>query len=91
MQSLFSIVLLIFGFNANLSAAEIPLGMASAIDWVKPEGANVEPIFAQARQRNKPVFLYWGAVWCHPAIKSKRTYFAALILPSAASSLSRYT
>jgi hypothetical protein len=60
MQSLSSIVLLIFGFNANLSAAETPLGMASAIDWVKPEGANVEPIFAQARQSNKTVFSLLG-------------------------------
>ncbi len=47
----------------------------AAIAWVKPEGANIEPIFAQARAANKPVFLYWGAVWCPPCNQIKATVF----------------
>ena len=54
-----------------------PLAPAAAktIAWVKPDGANIEPIFAQARAANKPVFLYWGAVWCPPCNQIKATVF----------------
>ncbi|MBC7620859.1 MAG: thioredoxin family protein, partial [Candidatus Saccharibacteria bacterium] len=47
----------------------------AGIDWVKPEGASVEAIFAKARADNKPVFLYWGAVWCPPCNQIKATVF----------------
>ena len=47
----------------------------TAIAWVRPEGANIDPIFAQARAANKPVFLYWGAVWCPPCNQIKATVF----------------
>lgn len=33
------------------------------------------PIFAQAKATNKPVFLYWGAVWCPPCNQVKATVF----------------
>ncbi len=45
------------------------------IAWVKPDGANIDPIFAKARAENKPVFLYWGAVWCPPCNQIKATVF----------------
>jgi thioredoxin-related protein len=48
---------------------------ASGIAWVKPEGTNVEAIFAKAKADNKPVFLYWGAVWCPPCNQVKATVF----------------
>lgn len=47
----------------------------ATVAWVKPEGANIEAIFAQAKASNKPVFLYWGAVWCPPCNQIKATVF----------------
>jgi thioredoxin-related protein len=47
----------------------------TAIDWVKPVDANIDAIFAQAKAANKPVFLYWGAVWCPPCNQIKATVF----------------
>ena len=49
----------------------------SAVDWVKvAETSDVERAFAQARERNQPVFLYWGAVWCPPCNQVKSTIFS---------------
>ncbi|MDP2371919.1 thioredoxin family protein [Rhodoferax sp.] len=45
------------------------------IDWVKPVDANIDAIFAQAKAANKPVFLYWGAIWCPPCNQIKATVF----------------
>ncbi len=61
-------------------APEVPAAVAthataSTVAWVKPEGANMDPIFAQAKAANKPVFLYWGAVWCPPCNQIKATVF----------------
>lgn len=56
------------------SAASAPSQHAS-IAWVKPEGASVDAIFARAKTENKPVFLYWGAVWCPPCNQIKSTVF----------------
>ena len=47
----------------------------TAIEWVKPVDANIDAIFAQAKSANKPVFLYWGAVWCPPCNQIKATVF----------------
>ena len=47
----------------------------TTIAWVKPADANMAPIFAQAKAANKPVFLYWGAVWCPPCNQIKATVF----------------
>ncbi len=50
----------------------------TSIAWVKPVGADIEPIWAQAKTSNKPVFLYWGAVWCPPCNQIKATVFNRL-------------
>ena len=31
--------------------------------------------FAKAKSENKPLFLYWGAVWCPPCNQVKATIF----------------
>ncbi|MDB5970990.1 MAG: dihydroneopterin aldolase [Hydrocarboniphaga sp.] len=53
---------------AFVPAALIP----SEIDW--REG-NVDEAFAEAKEKNKPVLLYWGARWCPPCNQLKATVF----------------
>jgi len=57
-----------------VSAPAAPVAHAG-IAWVKPDGGSVEAIFARAKADNKPVFLYWGAVWCPPCNQIKATVF----------------
>lgn len=65
--------------TAALPAAKPIASSASAahavIDWVKPDGASLDAVFAKAKADNKPVFLYWGAVWCPPCNQIKATVF----------------
>jgi thioredoxin-related protein len=57
------------------TAAVAVVKAPTTIDWVKPEGASVDAIFAKAKADNKPVLLYWGAVWCPPCNQIKATVF----------------
>lgn len=61
--------------KAPESPAPVVRAMPTTIAWIKPEGADIAPIFAQAKAANKPVFLYWGAVWCPPCNQIKATVF----------------
>ena len=45
---------------------------ASGIAW---RSGDVDAAFAAARTEHKPVFLYWGAVWCPPCNQVKATIF----------------
>jgi len=36
---------------------------------------SVDEAFAQGTVQNKPIFLYWGAVWCPPCQEIKHTVF----------------
>lgn len=64
-----------------LLAAVAPFATASAAKS-SPSGAGIEwfagdvdAAFAQAKRDNKPLFLYWGAVWCPPCNQVKSTVF----------------
>ena len=57
--------------NATSTSVKAP----ATIDWVKPDGASLDAIFAKAKADNKPVLLYWGAVWCPPCNQIKATVF----------------
>ncbi len=61
--------------KAPESTAAVAPAVAATVAWVKPVGVDVAPIFAQAKAANKPVFLYWGAVWCPPCNQIKATVF----------------
>jgi thiol-disulfide isomerase/thioredoxin len=49
---------------------------APGVAWRQPAGeADMEALLAESRQSGKPVFLYWGAVWCPPCNQVKATVF----------------
>jgi thiol-disulfide isomerase/thioredoxin len=59
---------------ANPPAATVPAPMASAagVAWFQ---GDIDAAFAAAKADNKPLFLYWGAVWCPPCNQVKATIF----------------
>ena len=46
-----------------------------AVDGIAWQKGDVDAAFASALAQNKPVFLYWGAVWCPPCNQVKATIF----------------
>ncbi len=57
-------------FAASTPAATLHL--PPGIDWRQ---GDVDAAFAQAKASNKPLFLFWGAVWCPPCNQVKATIF----------------
>jgi len=53
------------------SSVPAPSG-SSAVAWFK---GDVDAAFVEAKRSNKPVFLYWGAVWCPYCNQVKATLF----------------
>jgi thiol-disulfide isomerase/thioredoxin len=67
------------GARTESVAAAAPAGGPSAaqhaehaIAW---ESGDVDAAFVKAKAENKPLFLYWGAVWCPPCNEVKATIF----------------
>ena len=45
---------------------------ANEVQWFS---GDVGQAFLQAKKEGKPIFLYWGAVWCPPCQEIKQTVF----------------
>ncbi|MEE4217781.1 MAG: thioredoxin family protein [Xanthomonadales bacterium] len=65
--------------EASAAAEAVPV-QAAPVQEVKKEEiewfeGSVEEAFELARAENKPVFLYWGAVWCPPCVEIRQTVF----------------
>lgn len=59
--------------SARGSAPTPPIAAKTAsIDWFD---GSVEQAFAQAREQERPLFVYWGATWCPPCNQLKSTVF----------------
>jgi thiol-disulfide isomerase/thioredoxin len=52
--------------------AAASLDPAKGIDWFE---GSVEDAFAAAKESGKPIYLYWGAVWCPPCHAISATIF----------------
>ncbi len=76
--SLPTILLLIFsacGTPPGDAPAEHAAAEAAHHDGIAWFEGSVDEAFAYAREENKPLFLYWGAVWCPPCHYLKTKIF----------------
>ena len=66
-RNLFLIFILLTA-SFTLPAKNLPKG----IDWFP---GSVEKALILAKKQNKPLFLYWGAIWCPPCNRIRKTIF----------------
>ena len=59
----------------DAAAAAVNAEAPSATGGIAWQKGDVDAAFAAAKTANKPVFLYWGAVWCPPCNQVKATIF----------------
>lgn len=68
MNKLIFLILFLFS-HVSLANLNLPKG----ISWK----TNVESAMANAKKQNRPLFLYWGAVWCPPCNQIKKVIFSS--------------
>ncbi|MGB8325995.1 MAG: thioredoxin family protein, partial [Steroidobacteraceae bacterium] len=59
--------------SAPAQAPPVVQADVPGIDWF---AGSVDQAFAAAQQSGRPVFLYWGAVWCPPCQQIQSTVFS---------------
>src|SRR5690349_10371355 len=69
-----SALLLALALGATPATPNPPATAAHAdeIAWFR---GDPQVAFDQAKKENRPLFLYWGAVWCPPCNQIKKTIF----------------
>ena len=69
------LIFFIGSFSSKASAGTKPMPKEITFEslWYK---GSVESAFEQSKKLNKPIFLYWGAVWCPPCNELKTEVFS---------------
>jgi thioredoxin-related protein len=60
---------------SSLTFAPLVVAKEAAHVGIAWQQGDVDAAFALAKASNKPLFLYWGAVWCPPCNQVKSTIF----------------
>jgi thioredoxin-like negative regulator of GroEL len=67
---------LLLSLQPVVSSGAAPAASAGIAWQVASTDSEVDKAFRLARQSGKPVFLYWGAVWCPPCNQVQATLFS---------------
>lgn len=61
--------------NADVTEVSDDIVSAVAPTTIPWFNGSIDEAFAYAEEQNKPLFLYWGAIWCPPCEQIKQTVF----------------